>query len=143
MRRYRVTVNGQVFEVEVEEMGGEGRESTASRFAPVSLPRPPAAPAVPGPAPRPEPKGKSPAAPRAEVPSTVDGEAVTAPLPGLVVDVKVSAGQQVSSGELLLVLEAMKMENQIVAPVAGTVKQVYVSKGATVNAGDVLVVISS
>ncbi len=142
MRKYRVTVNGQVFEVEVEELGGEMHESAMPRFGPVNIPRPPAAPAVPGPVPRPEPRGKAPVTPRAEVPSPVEGEAVTAPLPGLVVDVKVSPGQQVSQGELLVILEAMKMENQIVAPVAGTVRQVYVTKGATVNAGDVLVVIS-
>jgi len=141
MRKYRVTVNGQVFEVEVEELGGETRETAAPRFGPVSFPRPPAAPTAPGPAPRPEPKGKAPAAPRAEVPSPVEGEAVTAPLPGLVVDVKVSPGQQVSNGELLLILEAMKMENEVTAPVSGVVRAIKVSQGATVNTGDLMLVI--
>jgi glutaconyl-CoA decarboxylase len=62
-------------------------------------------------------------------------------MPGTILDVKVSAGQTVAAGELLCILEAMKMENEIFAPCAGTVSSVAVSKGATVNPGDVLVVI--
>ncbi|MDO4349584.1 MAG: biotin/lipoyl-containing protein, partial [Eubacteriales bacterium] len=69
------------------------------------------------------------------------GEKVTAPMPGTVLDVKVSQGASVKKGDILLILEAMKMENEIMAPCDGTVKQVVVNKGASVNSGDALIVI--
>ena len=66
---------------------------------------------------------------------------VTSPMPGTILDVKVSAGQAVKEGDLLMILEAMKMENEIFAPCAGTVSSVAVAKGAAVNPGDTLCVI--
>ena len=66
---------------------------------------------------------------------------MNAPMPGNILDVKVAAGQTVKQGDCLVILEAMKMENEIPAPCAGKVAQVVVAKGATVNTGDVLVVI--
>ena len=69
------------------------------------------------------------------------GEKVTAPMPGTVLDVKVAQGASVKKGDILLILEAMKMENEILAPCDGTVKQVVAAKGASVNSGDALIVI--
>jgi len=117
MRTFLVTVNGSSYEVTVEEAGGT---------APVAAPD--AAPAS-------EPAQAAPQAPIA------GGEKVTSPMPGAILDVKVQAGQQVRNGDLLVILEAMKMENEILAPVDGKVLQVAVSKGTSVNTDDVLVVI--
>ena len=90
----------------------------------------------------------APAAPVAETaPSTApavtgDGEGVDSPMPGTILKINVAAGQTVKEGDLLVILEAMKMENEIFAPKGGTVIQVLVEKGASVNTGDVLVVIA-
>ena len=121
MRKFNVVVNGQSFEVEVDEIG---------------------APAPKAAAPTPRPAAPAPAAPSAK-PAAGGGPAgaITAPLPGSIIDVRVSAGQAVKAGDILCILEAMKMENEITATAAGTVKEVLVSKGSTVAAGDSLVVI--
>ena len=110
MKYYNITVNGVAYSVSVEE--------TAAGAAPVA-----AAPA---------------AAPAAPV-VTGAGEPVNAPMPGNILDVKVKAGASVKAGDVLVILEAMKMENEIVAPQDGTVASVNVNKGDTVNSGDVLV----
>lgn len=130
MKKYKIVVNGEPFEVEVEEMGA----ISAPAIRPVQS-RPVAAPA-PQPAAAPAP---APAAPKPV--TTAGAGTVTAPMPGNINDVKVKPGDQVASGTPLLILEAMKMENEITSPVAGTVKEVRVQKGQTVNNGDVLVVI--
>ena len=108
-------------------IGGTVSAAPAAAPAPVAAPAPAAAPAPV-------------AAPAA--PAAVAGEAVKAPMPGNILKVNVSAGQAVKEGELLVVLEAMKMENEIFAPKSGTVAQVLVSKGSTVNTGDTMVVLN-
>ena len=128
--KYKVTLNGRTYEVEVEAGKAmlldeyEAIVPTAPVAAPAAAPAPVAAPA---------------AAPAAAAP--VAGEAVTAPMPGNILKVNVTAGQAVKEGDVLVVLEAMKMENEILAPKACTVKQVLVSKGATVDTGATLVVL--
>ena len=129
--KYKVTLNGRTYEVEVEAgkaMLLDEYEAIVPTAAPVAAPAAAPAPvAAPAAAP-------APAAP-------VAGDAVTAPMPGNILKVNVTAGQAVKEGDVLVVLEAMKMENEILAPKACTVKQVLVSKGATVDTGATLVVL--
>lgn len=123
MKYYNITVNGVAYSVSVEE--------TAAGAAPVAAPAAPAAPKAPA-APA--------AAPKAAAPAGAAGAVtVKAPMPGNILDVKVSAGASVKAGDVLVILEAMKMENEILAPQDGTVASVNVNKGDTVNSGDVLV----
>ena len=121
MKYYNITVNGVAYSVSVEE--------TAAGAAPVAAaPAAPKAPAAPA------------AAPTAAAPAGAAGAvSVKAPMPGNILDVKVAAGASVKAGDVLVILEAMKMENEIVAPQDGTVASVNVHKGDTVNSGDVLV----
>ena len=129
--KYKVTLNGRTYEVEVE--AGKAMlldEYEAIAPAPVAA-APVAAPAAAAPA------AAAPAAPAV----TGAGDAVTAPMPGNILKVNVTNGQAVKAGTVLVVLEAMKMENEIMAPKDGTVTQVLVSKGSTVDTGAPLVVI--
>ena len=133
MRTFNITVNGNTYVVDVEEVGAAApvaRPAAPVVTAPVAAPA-----AAPAPAPAAAAKPAAPAAPVA------GGEAVKAPMPGTILDVKVKVGDAVEPGTVVCVLEAMKMENEIPAPKAGKVLQVVTSKGATVNAGDALVVI--
>ena len=130
MRTFRVTVNGKSYDVTVEEMD-QVRES---KPPPAEAPRDNPPPAVkPQPAQQPEAK--------AEPQNTSGGQKVLAPMPGVVLDLKVSRGDSVKEGDTLLVLEAMKMENEISAPCPGLVKDILVTKGASVNTDDLLVTI--
>ena len=112
MKKYRVTVNGTVYEVELEELTGA---APAPVSAPASAPAPAAAPAA--------------------------GEQITAPMPGTILAVNVSAGQAVKKGEVLMILEAMKMENEIMCPRDGVVASVHTSKGSAVESGALLCVL--
>ena len=107
MKKYKVNVNGTLYEVEIEEMTGA---SAAAPAAPAAVPA--AAPA--------------------------GGESIKSPMPGNILDVRVSVGQSVKKGDVLMILEAMKMENEIMCPCDGKVTSVNVSKGSTVETGTLL-----
>jgi len=122
VKKYRVTVNGQSYDVGVEDAG---TASSAPAPAPVVAAVAPSAPA------------QAPA-PAASAPAASAGT-IKAPMPGTVLSIKVAAGQSVKRGAVLLILEAMKMENEITAPSDGTVVAIRVQAGSTVNTGDPMV----
>ena len=124
--KYVVTLNGKNYEVEVTECDAVLLNVSDA----VAAPAPVAAPA------------QAPAAAPAAAPAVAgDGTKVPSPMPGTILSVNVTVGQAVKTGDVLMVLEAMKMENDIVAPCDGTIKQLLVSKGSTVNTDDVLAVL--
>lgn len=123
MKRFSVTVNGKAYDVAVEEITGAAPAPVAAAPAPVA--------AAPAPAPAP-----------AATPVAGAGEKVQAPMPGTILDIKVAVGDTVSRGQTVVILEAMKMENDIVASCDGKITSILVSKGDTVNSDDVLVTIA-
>ena len=129
MKKYIVNVNGKSYEVEIEEVGGVSTAPITS----TSSPQPKAAPAKPA-------KASKAAPQKAEAKPVPQGaETIEAPMPGTVLDIKVSEGDTVTEGQVLLLLEAMKMENEIVAPRSGKVAAINTAKGASVNTGDPLI----
>ena len=112
MKKYKVTVNGTAYEIELEELTGA---APAPAGAAAAAPAPAAAPA--------------------------GGEQVTSPMPGTILDVKVSQGASVKKGDVLMILEAMKMENEIMCPCDGKVASIHASKGTAVESGTLLCVI--
>lgn len=122
MKKFLIKVNGNQYEVEVEEVKSEGAAVSA---APEVKAQAPAAPAAP--------------APKKDTAVPAGASKITAPMPGTILKINVNTGDKVKKGQVLLILEAMKMENEIVAAADGTVASVNVAKGASVNAGDVLV----
>jgi len=147
-RTFNVFVDGEYFDVEVDEVGGM---PMVSAVTPVAAPAAPAAPSVP---PRPAPPKPAPAAAPAAAPKAepapapkkaaaapAEGTAVEAPMPGMIIRYEVKEGAAVKEGDVLLILEAMKMENSIPSPVSGTVKSIAFRDGDNVQKGDVLVVI--
>ncbi|WP_308696301.1 biotin/lipoyl-containing protein [uncultured Stomatobaculum sp.] len=149
--KYVVTMNGKKYEVEVERMSAFHmltREEIASGVStpvqPVAAPAPKAAAPTPAAAaPAPAPKAAATPAPAAATPAPAakaapGGTSVTSPMPGSVLGVKVNVGDKVSAGQTMFVLEAMKMENEIVAPVDGTVASINVKTGDTVDTDQVM-----
>lgn len=136
MRKFNIKVNGQAYEVEVEEVAGgfapapvvPVAAAPAPAVAPVAAPAPEKAEAKAAPAPTP-------------VAAPAGGTQLKAPMPGTVIDFKATNGAAVKKGQTVLILEAMKMENEIVAPVDGVITFVA-SKGASVNTDDLLAVIA-
>ena len=118
MKKYRVSVNGVPYEIELEELTGPAPASAA------------AATAAPAPAPVPAP-----------APAPAGGETVKSPMPGTILSVNIAVGDTVKRGQVLMILEAMKMENEIMCPRDGRIVSVSTSKGATVESGTVLCVI--
>lgn len=140
MKKFKITVNGKAYEVEVEEMGG----------TPVAAPAPQAsapAPAPAAPAPAPAAPAPAPAAPASTPAPAVGGPipdgaiTVKAPMPGKISALKAEAGKAVKRGDIILVLEAMKMQNDITATADGTLHEIRVNPGDNVKTGDVLAVI--
>ena len=129
IKKFNVKVNGNSYEVEVEEIKDGVQPVAPAVQRPAAAPAP--APAAPTAAPAPK-----------AAPVAVSGAGtVAAPMPGTVLDIMVKEGDVVKSGQVCVILEAMKMENDLPAPCDGTVKSVNVTKGASVNTADVLVVI--
>ena len=110
MKKYKVNVNGSVYEVEIEEMTGAPVAAAAPAAAPVAAP----------------------------VSAPAGGESVNSPMPGNILAVNVSVGDTVKKGDILMILEAMKMENEIMCPCDGKITSVNVTKGATVETGTLL-----
>lgn len=116
MKRYNITVNGKVYDVAVEEVDAGSAPVVAPTPAPAAVPAPAATPVA-------------------------DGTKVTAPMPGTILDIKVAVGDTVEAGQAIVVLEAMKMENDVNSPCAGKVLSINTTKGSAVETGAVLAVI--
>ena len=128
IKKLKITVEGKTYEVEVEEIGGPATTSVAaSKAAQVAQKSVVSAPQTVREAPK---------------DATGDGEIVPAPIPGKVLSIKVKPGDTVQAGQVILILEAMKMENEITAPVDGQIKTILVTEGQAVNSGDTMLVIA-
>lgn len=126
MKKYRVNVNGTDYEIALEVMSEEEAKASA-----------PAAPSTPAPAAAPVAAPATPAPAAAPVVAPTGGEKINAPMPGTILDIKVANGSTVKRGDILMILEAMKMENEIISPVDGTVT-VITTKGSMVKTGELL-----
>lgn len=130
MKNLRITVNGKTYDVQVEELS-EG-SAVSAPAAPVSAPAPAAQPAQSAPAAE---------APAAAPAASADGEEILCPMPGTILSINVKAGEKISEGDVIVVFEAMKMENEIKAPRDCTVLSVDVSKDDTVETGTLIATI--
>lgn len=128
MRKFIINVNGNAYEVEVEEVTDGAVKSVPKVAAPTVQSAPKAAPVA--------------AAKPVQSTAAAGKVTISSPMPGTVLDIRVSAGEAVKKGQILLILEAMKMENEIMAAADGVVASVVASKGASVNTGDVLITLN-
>lgn len=126
LRKFRIKINEKEYMVEMEEFGAPAVAAVPAQAAPVAAPAqaPVAAPSAPAP-----------------VFGSGEGEPITAPMPGKILDIKVNVGDVVTENQVLAVLEAMKLENEIVAPRAGTITAVVATKGAPIDVGQTIVII--
>ena len=139
--KYKVTLNGKVFVVNVHE--GEAEVLDEYEVGMAAAPKAAPAPVTAAPAAAPAPKAEEAPAPAAAPAAPVEGgEPVNSPLPGSIVEIVAKVGDTVKNGQPILILEAMKMENEILAPKDGVIAQILVERGQFVNNGDVLAVIS-
>lgn len=145
VRKFNVFVDGEYFEVEVEEVGGAPSAVAVTPVATTAPTAPKPRPVAPTPPPPPPPKAVSETKPSAPPPpkpaAPTSGVSIEAPMPGMIVRYEVQEGAQVKEGDVILVLEAMKMENTITTPISGTVKKINFEPGDSVQKGDVLAVI--
>lgn len=125
MKKFNIKVNGKAYEVEVEEIG-----SSAPSYSAAAAPAPASAPAP------------APASAPAPAPVSAGTSSIKAPMPGTINAVKVTAGESIKKGQVVAVLEAMKMENEIMAPEDAVVASVAVTQGQSVNTGDVIVTLN-
>ncbi len=133
MRKFLINVNGNQYEVEVEEITSS--ETSTKPQVEYSQPAPKAE--RPAPQPKQETKAEAPK----KVAAKAGQEVIKAPMPGTILSINVKEGDNVKKGQILLILEAMKMENEIVSPRDGKIAKVVVSKGSSVNTGDDMVII--
>ena len=131
LRKFKIPIDGKTYLVEMEEIGG-----TPAAAAPTPAPAAAPTPAAETPAPAPAAPTPAPATPAA---ASGEGEVVTAPMPGTVTKILVKSGDAVTENQPLMILEAMKMENEIVSPKAGTVGDIIATLNQSVNSGDGLI----
>ncbi len=130
MRKFKITVNGEIYSVTVEEIVSRGEAVTEPKN--IAMPQEIITPAVSAPEPQPS---------AVKLDIQVGDTPVKAPIPGVVLEYKVAAGDKVEENQIILILEAMKMENEVMAPCSGVVKAIPIAKGSKVNAGDVMMII--
>lgn len=139
LRKIKISIDGTQYLVEMEEVGAPAPTPADAAPAPVAAPAPAPAPAAtPAPAPAPAPTAEPAPAPAAPAPAAAGSYAQTAPMPGTILDIHVKVGDTVTANQPVMVLEAMKMENEVVAEKDGVVASINVEKGAMVNPGDTL-----
>lgn len=123
MKKYKVKINEKVFDVEVEEVSSPSREQKIDNTKKEEIRKP-----------------VEPVTKKKEVEKDIEGEKVLSPLPGTI-SLEINEGDKVAKGEVIFVLEAMKMENEISAPISGTIKKIYITDGESVETGDLLAVL--
>ena len=126
MKKYKITVNGKTYQVEVEEISGQTTTTPTQTNPTVNTPVAPET--IQQPKPQPQPQN----------PGTTGTHKITCPMPGTIMSIKTKPGDKIQKGDVIMILEAMKMENEIIAPEDGVITSIDTSEGASVNTGDIL-----